>query len=526
MFYKVFIPTAGTGSRLKNETKHINKSLVLVDNKPLISHIINKFSIKTNFVIALGYKGDLVKQYLKIAHPENKFKFVYIKNFEGKRSGLGLTLLKSKKFLQSPFIFFSCDTFVKNCFIPIPQKNWMGISNTYNPKLYRTIYVKKNKVIKIVNKKSKIGKYNYIGLAGIYNYQKFWNKIDKSLNTIKNGEVIGMKELISNKIYLHKFKWYDCGSNDSLNLLRKKIKKKNSPTILPKENEFISFVGNKVIKFSTDKKFIKKRIIRQKILKKFTPTINNFSKNFYVYEKEKGEIFSKKQNINNFKKLLIFLNKFWFNKKINPKKINGFRKACYMFYKIKTLKRLKLFYKKNNLRDTFNEINGKKIPSLKKLFYKINWKKISDGVPVNFHGDLHFENILILKNKITLLDWRQDFSGKIKYGDLYYDLAKLLHGMIVAHELVEKKKFFIIKNKTKIKIGIKKLRKNVEAIKLLNKWACQNNYNFNRVKLLCGLIYLNIAPLHHYPYSIFLFFLGKLTIYEALEDENKSNNKR
>ena len=24
-----------------------------------------------------------------------------------------------------------------------------------------------------------------------------------------------------------------------------------------------------------------------------------------------------------------------------------------------------------------------------------------------------------------LLDWRQDFGGKIEYGDIYYDLAKL-----------------------------------------------------------------------------------------------------
>ena len=45
-------------------------------------------------------------------------------------------------------------------------------------------------------------------------------------------------------------------------------------------------------------------------------------------------------------------------------------------------------------------------------------------MPVNFHGDLHFENIIANKNKFTLLDWREDFSGLKNYGDLYYDLAK------------------------------------------------------------------------------------------------------
>ena len=38
--YKVLIPTAGIGSRLSYETRHINKSLVLINNKPIISYII------------------------------------------------------------------------------------------------------------------------------------------------------------------------------------------------------------------------------------------------------------------------------------------------------------------------------------------------------------------------------------------------------------------------------------------------------------------------------------------------------
>ena len=92
MKYRVLIPTAGIGSRLAEETKYINKSLVTVNNQPIISHIINKFPISTEFVIALGYKGDLVKQYLKIAHPKNKFIFVKIGNYIGRGSGFRLNI--------------------------------------------------------------------------------------------------------------------------------------------------------------------------------------------------------------------------------------------------------------------------------------------------------------------------------------------------------------------------------------------------------------------------------------------------
>ena len=45
--------------------------------------------------------------------------------------------------------------------------------------------------------------------------------------------------------------------------------------------------------------------------------------------------------------------------------------------------------------------------------------------------------------------------------------------------------------------------------------------NIKKVNILTALIYLNIAPLHHYPYSIFLFYLGKLTLHDAIKDKSK-----
>ena len=73
----VFIPTAGLGSRLKSKTKNQNKSLITLNNKAIISHIIEKFNPKkTEFIIALGHKADYVKQYLIVAHPSLKLRFM------------------------------------------------------------------------------------------------------------------------------------------------------------------------------------------------------------------------------------------------------------------------------------------------------------------------------------------------------------------------------------------------------------------------------------------------------------------
>ena len=44
----------------------------------------------------------------------------------------------------------------------------------------------------------------------------------------------------------------------------------------------------------------------------------------------------------------------------------------------------------------------------------------------------NFVNLLYMKkNKFTLIDWRQDFAGETEFGDLNYDLAKLLGGIII-----------------------------------------------------------------------------------------------
>ena len=73
--------------------------------------------------------------------------------------------------------------------------------------------------------------------------------------------------------------------------------------------------------------------------------------------------------------------------------------------------------------DKVSKINGKKIPSIYKLLNKVKWETISNGVSVNFHGDLQPENVIVTKdNKFKLIDWRTDFSG-LSFGDIYYEFS-------------------------------------------------------------------------------------------------------
>jgi glucose-1-phosphate cytidylyltransferase len=62
---KVVILCGGRGFRLQEETEYKPKTLVTVGSKPILWHIMNifaKYGIK-EFILCLGYKGEMIKDY-------------------------------------------------------------------------------------------------------------------------------------------------------------------------------------------------------------------------------------------------------------------------------------------------------------------------------------------------------------------------------------------------------------------------------------------------------------------------------
>lgn len=523
MSYKVFIPTAGMGSRLGDLTTAINKSLVSIDNRPIISHLLDQFPEDCNFVIALGHKGNLVKEFLENLYPHKKIEFVFVEPYKGKKSGLGHTLRCSSHLLQEPFVFISCDTLVLNE-IPLPNHNWVAFSKNLKVESYRTINIKTEFVSKFKEKgKGKLGQdFPYIGLCGIYEYSKFWlGMIEAKHKEIDIGEISGLNKLLINGIKSYEMRWFDTGNLESLKLAREKFKSNFSPVILEKKDEAIWFVKEKVIKFSTDKDFIKNRVLRAREIEEFVPKILKSTSHMYLYKKEEGDVFSRVSNLTLFKKLLETSNVFWERQYLDDELKKQFKKNCLIFYKNKTLKRINKFFEDLKIKDVDQIINGEKVPTLKELISKVNWDNVADGIAVRFHGDFHFENILWNKNlqKFVFLDWRQDFAGSIHYGDIYYDLAKLMHGLIVSHRLINENQYMVSWDSNNLNYELKRLQKDVDFELFFIEWIIKNNYDVKKIRILTALIYLNIAPLHHHPYNYLLFALGKLMLKRELEKE-------
>ena len=509
MKYQVLIPCAGTGSRLKDETRYLNKSLIHIENKPIISHIIDKFPKDCEFIIPVGYRGADLVDYLNIAYEDRNFTFEYIEPYEGEGSSLGYTLSKVIDKINGPFVFISCDTLVSEN-IPDPSSNWIGYSNTADSSDYRTLDVNGLKAIKLNEKLESKSKKAYIGLAGIKDYEEFVNLCKSNKKQFHNkGESYPLSEMINNFDALQ-FQWFDTGSIPGLNLTRKTYLKNNlhRHNILEKLEEKIWFVNNKVIKFSNDEEFIKNRINRSNVLKNFVPKIIDQKKNMYSYKYIEGEVISNNINPKIFDELLKLLEDFWVPKNLSEKEYKDFTYSCHEFYKDKTFQRLEMFFNMYPYSNKTVNLNGNQIDDPFDSLDKINWQKLSEGIATTFHGDLHFENILYDNEKFTFLDWRQNFNGLLNYGDIYYDLSKLLHGILLPHPVVTSGSYSILESENDVNIQIELSSEYREIYKLYIEWLEEKKYDTKKVHILCALIYLNIAPLHHHPYSRFLFYYG------------------
>jgi hypothetical protein len=170
-----------------------------------------------------------------------------------------------------------------------------------------------------------------------------------------------------------------------------------------------------------------------------------------------------------------------------------------------------LYHLQFGVADAPETINGVAMPTLASLLGDVDWDGLADGLPGRFHGDFHFENIVVSPKDgaFTFLDWRQDFGGSLTVGDIRYDLAKLMHGLIVSHELIAHDHYSIQRSGSTVRFDLHRKQMLVECEREFESWLQAQGHDLHKVRLLTALIYLNIAALHHAPYCHLLYALGK-----------------
>lgn len=531
MNYKVCILAAGVGSRMGSLSDHINKALLPVNFKAMLSHIIEKFPESIEIVIAIGHKKETIKDYLSLAHPERKINYVEVDKYMGPGTGPGYSLLQCKNHLQCPFIFFAADTLVIEK-IPEPDNNWFGIAPVKETEKYCTIKIKNNLIYQLDDKIKTNNKFAFIGLAGVRDSDVFFKALEKD-KELKSGEIQvsnGFTSLIEKKLNPIGFTWFDTGTLENYQETNQSFSGGNKQFDFSKGDEFIYFVNGRVIKFFADPEITQKRVLRAEKLRGLSPEIESRKGNFYSYKRVDGQVL---YNILDRRLVRDFLqwtkSNLWKKFRLDVGKKEEFYLACRRFYYDKTLKRVNKFYEKTGLEDGWSTINGVQVPPLKDLLDKVDWDYLSKGILVNFHGDLQFDNVLVTVDpnsnlqKFIFLDWRQDFGGLIDYGDLYYDLAKLYGGMTLSYQLVKKGEFSFDMSGSSVYYNFSMGNDLVEAKEEYESFIRENGFDFKKIRLLTSLIFLNMSPLHKDPFDLMLYHMGKLKLYYALKEMGAYN---
>jgi len=513
----VCILTAGTGRRSGPFADIINKCLLPYKGRAIISHIIDLFPVETPIVIALGYKADQVRGYLMLMHPERQFTFVEVDRYTGPGTGPGYSLACCKSVLGSSFYFVAGD----GVFESIPQatdKNWVGTAAPTASDLtpYCTIASQPDtrQVVAIHDKVAPPPAANhsigiFTGLMFINDAALFWRSLDETAPTTNELQIAqGLAGLVANKtLSSAPVQWRDLGTFE---LYREAL---TDSFDFSKTDEFIYFSDTRIVKFFTNPTITAQRVEKTTYSPNVFPKMAGISGQFYAYEKVPGNTAYELLDTRLVDKLLAWLGaSFWKRQDIAPARIAA---LCQTFYHDKTRQRVAAYRKKYPEIPEATQVNGQPVLPIETLLARLP-ADLTEGIPVFMHGDLQFDNIITDGEHFTLIDWRQDFAGEVAFGDWYYDLAKMLGGIYLNYDYIKHGLMRFDQSGSEVWIDVAVRQQAPAYARQLQQFVEQAGLDFRRVEILRGLIYLNMAPLHHPPFDRLLYALAQVTLTKML----------
>ena len=242
------------------------------------------------------------------------------------------------------------------------------------------------------------------------------------------------------------------GDASSRIFYRKKIKKKSSIIVYSKKNKKINLLNYD----SVNKILLKNKIFAPMLLSK------NYSKNFIEIEDFGNQtilkLFKKKKinKIKIYKEIIVLLNKL---QSIRQIRIKNFNNKIYTIpiYTSKILQKEANLFSEWYIEKKLNKSEQKKF---KKSFNKIVKKlikKIQQKNDTFVHRDFHISNLMMVKNKIGIID-----SQDALLGNKAYDLASLIDDVRFKTNKKLKNEIFDFYLKTQ---------------KLINKKSFKNDFN-------------------------------------------------
>jgi dTDP-glucose pyrophosphorylase len=435
---------AGRGSRLGRLGDELPKCLVPLDGRAVLSRQFALAPPDARLVVVVGYRADQVSEYVRLAHPSLSVEFVVDERWG---AGPGLSLLAAKDVVgDDDLLWTACDTLwdeadldwdgedrdaswlaVSSVPAGTPAARWCRVVPTYDGDFVAAIHDKTPDVVpnSLVS--------TALGHVAVADLEAFWTGL--AWGETRSGEVqlsSGLEAIVKSgsPLELRRITWLDVGDAAAYRTAVAVVGAYDSAK--PDQVTYVLPEEGRVVKFHNDPQRVTWRAERARQLAAVVPTVvEPVGRTMFGYEFVNGqnmyaEIAGETQRRHALDWTRTVLG-WWYTNFYLPRRddvtehFSSVHESTVRFYRDKTMWRVMAL-------DL--PLQSQALDAVT----RIDWDDLARGcVPGPFHGDLTYANVIMPNSGYPIaIDWREEFAGQANWGDLRYDLGKLL-GSTVMH---------------------------------------------------------------------------------------------
>ncbi|UCH83287.1 MAG: NTP transferase domain-containing protein [Candidatus Latescibacterota bacterium] len=224
---KAVIPAAGIGTRLRPHTYTLPKALLYVAGRPIISHILDEVRELdiTSVVLIVGYKGELIEEYVKEAYEDLEIDIVH----QEERKGIGhaVHMTRSVADAGEPLLIILGDTILKTNLKKIVSvgSNALGVKEVEDPRRFGVCEVVGKNIVRLVEKpKDPPSNLAVVGLYYLEDssllFRMLQEQQDKNIRNHGEYQITdALQMMIDDGAKFVPFEiedWFDCGKPEAL----------------------------------------------------------------------------------------------------------------------------------------------------------------------------------------------------------------------------------------------------------------------------------------------------------------------
>jgi dTDP-glucose pyrophosphorylase len=432
------ILAAGRGSRLGRLGDELPKCLLPLDGRAVISHQFALAPRGARLVVVTGYRAEQVEEYVRLAHPDLDVTFVLDERWG---SGPGASLLAARAVVgDDDLVFVACDTLWErnDALWTTDSESWVGVApipaGTPAARWCRVVPGSWNEgsvisTAAIHDKTPDVtpGSLCWTALARISaeDLEVFWQALTDA-DTIA-GEVqlsSGLQAIVDRgePLWIMHIDWLDVGDEQAYRAALAATT--GYDPLKPDQVTYVLPTTGRVVKWHVNSEKVAWRAERAKLLGDVVPKpVDQVGRSMFAYEYVLGPTVYQCDTTTLASPLLEWWEEnFWSTRTAWRERPHNWRELTMKFYRDKTFSRVMA------LDATLRSVALDAIT-------RVDWEALVENcVPGTFHGDLTYANVVTWDDdwntKFVGIDWREDFAGETTWGDLRYDLGKLLSGTV------------------------------------------------------------------------------------------------